>query len=56
MKKQAIYDRNFVTTEDAREAVRDFVEIYNKQWLNEKNSFKSPGETRQYWSKGLLAS
>jgi len=55
MKEQAIYDRNFVTTEGAREAVRDFVERYNKQWLIEKNSFKSPGETRQSWSKGLLA-
>lgn len=55
MKEQAIYDRNFVTTEDVREAVRDFVEIYNKQWLIEKNSFKSPEETRQSWSKGLLA-
>lgn len=55
MKEQAIYGRNFVTIEDVREAVRDFVALYNKQWQIEKIDFKSPEDARDSWNKGLMA-
>jgi transposase InsO family protein len=49
LKEQAIYGRVFHTVEDVRQAVRNFVELYNSQWRVEKNAFKSPRELRQDW-------
>jgi transposase InsO family protein len=49
LKEQAIYGRVFHTVEDVRQAVRNFVELYNTQCRVEKNAFKSPRELRQNW-------
>ena len=49
LKEQAIYGRVFRTVEDVRQAVRNFVELYNSQWRVEKNAFKSPQQLRQDW-------
>jgi transposase InsO family protein len=54
LKEQAIYGRVFRTVEDVRQAVRNFVELYNSQWLVEKNTFKSPRELRQDWLDNRL--
>jgi hypothetical protein len=34
---------------DVREAVDTFVDLYNDQWLPEKNGFISPSATREAW-------
>lgn len=55
LKEQAIYGRVFHTTEDVRQAVRNFVELYNSQWQVEKNAFRSPQKIRQNWLDNQLA-
>jgi putative transposase len=47
LKEQAIYGRVFRTTKDVREAVKTFVDLYNNEWLVEKNGFRSPNEIRR---------
>jgi putative transposase len=49
LKEQAIYGRVFRTVEDVRQAVKNFVELYNSEWRPEKNAFRSPREIRQNW-------
>jgi putative transposase len=49
LKEQAIHGRIFQSLEDVRQAVADFVERYNDQWLVEKNGFKSPRQARRDW-------
>ena len=49
LKEQAIYGRIFHSLEDVRQAVGEFVERYNDQWLVEKNGFKSPRQARRDW-------
>jgi len=34
---------------EVREAVDTFIELYNNQWLPEKNGFISPSATREAW-------
>ena len=46
LKEQAIYGRVFRTVEDVREAVKNFVDLYNNEWRVEKNGFRSPDEIR----------
>jgi transposase InsO family protein len=53
LKEQAIYGRIFRTVEDVREAVKDFVELYNSEWRIEKNAFKAHSEIRQNWQEKL---
>lgn len=55
LKEQAIYGRIFRTVEDVREAVKNFVELYNSEWRVEKNAFKAPSEIRQDWQKNRQA-
>lgn len=47
LKEQVIYGRAFNTIEELRQAVGDFVELYNSQWLIEKNGYLSPREARE---------
>lgn len=47
LKEQVIYGRTFRTIAEVREAVKEFVERYNRQWLVEKNGFLSPIEMRE---------
>ena len=51
LKEQAIYGRVFRDVEEVRQAVRDFVELYNSQWRVEKNRFQSPRQARDAWLK-----
>ena len=53
LKEQAIHGRIFRTVQDVREAVADFIELYNQQWLLEKNRGRSPREMRQDWNAAL---
>lgn len=49
-KEQVIYGRAFKNLEEVRQAVSDFVELYNHQWLIEKNGYLSPQDAgRAYY-------
>lgn len=47
LKEQVVYGRVFETVEDLRRAVGRFVELYNSQWLLEKNGYLSPLAMRE---------
>ena len=47
LKEQAIYGRTFNTMEEVRQAVAEFVALYNDQWLIEKNGYLSPRHARE---------
>ena len=47
LKEQAIYGRTFNTMEEVRQAVAEFVELYNEYWLIEKNGYLSPRQARE---------
>jgi putative transposase len=49
LKEQAIYGRVFQNLQEVREAVRSFVDNYNREWLVEKNGFKSPWQAKAQW-------
>jgi len=49
MKEQIIHGRIYRTVAEVREAVDTFVDLYNDQWLPEKNGFMSPSATREAW-------
>ena len=49
LKEQIIHGRIYRTVAELREAVETFVDLYNTQWLPEKNGFMSPSATREAW-------
>ena len=49
LKEQVTYGRVFQNLQEVREAVRHFVDTYNREWLVEKNGFKSPWQARAQW-------
>jgi putative transposase len=49
LKEQVIYGRVFQNIQAVREAVRRFVNTYNREWRVEKNGFKSPQQARDQW-------
>lgn len=51
LKEQAINGRVFKTVGEVREAVRQFVNTYNEQWLVEKLGYQSPLEARLNYHK-----
>ena len=55
LKEQIVYGRVYRTVAELREAVETFIDLYNEQWLPEKNGFRSPSETRRAWyaSRGM---
>ncbi len=48
LKGQVIYGRVFQNLQ-VREAVRAFVDTYNREWLVEKNGLTSPWQARAQW-------
>ncbi|MBU4234259.1 MAG: integrase core domain-containing protein [Proteobacteria bacterium] len=49
IKEQVIYGRVFQNLQEVREAVRHFVDTYNREWLVEKNGFLSPWQAKAQW-------
>ena len=41
------------TSRSCGNAVRDFVELYNAQWIVEKNGYLSPAQARQAWHAAI---
>lgn len=51
LKEQVIEGRVFINADEIREAVKQFVEVYNAQWLVAKKGYQSPLETRRNYEK-----
>ncbi len=49
LKEQIIHGRVYRTVAELRVAVESFIDLYNEQWLPEKNGFLSPSATREAW-------
>ena len=45
LKEQIIHGRIYRNIAELRDAVRDFVELYNAQWIVEKNGYLSPAHS-----------
>jgi transposase InsO family protein len=52
-KEQVVYGRHFRSTEDLREAVKAFIDLYNREWLLEKLKYRSPMEARKLMEEGV---
>ena len=53
LKEQIIHGRIYRSIAELRDAVRDFVELYNAQWIVEKNGYLSPAQARQAWHAAI---
>ncbi len=53
VKEQIIHGRIYRNIAELRDAVRDFVELYNAQWIVEKNGYLSPAQARQAWHAAI---
>lgn len=51
LKEQVIEGRMFRNVDEVREAVGQFVEIYNEQWLVAKREYQSPREARRNYER-----
>jgi transposase InsO family protein len=54
LKEQVVHGRIYQTIEDVRAAVREFFNLYNAQWLIEKNGLRSPYQTRTAWKQASM--
>ncbi len=55
LKEQVIYGRVYENLEEVRWAVSEFVELYNNQWLIEKNGYLSPADARRAYYESEAA-
>lgn len=55
LKEQVIYGRVYENLEEVRQAVSEFVDLYNNQWLIEKNGYLSPAEARKVYYESEAA-
>ncbi len=53
LKEQVIHGRVYRNLDELRDAVRQFVDRYNAQWLVEKNGFLSPNQAREQWNAAM---
>ena len=47
LKEQLLWVRHFETTEELRQALIAFKEIYNREWLIARLGYRSPAQARQ---------
>ena len=55
LKEQAVYGRVFRNLAEVRQAVAEFVELYNEYWLIEKNGYRSPLRSREVYCERAAA-
>lgn len=55
IKEQAIHGRIFRNLEEVRTAVRNFVELYNAEWMIEKLGYLSPTQAREAYLHKVAA-
>ena len=53
LKEQIIHGRIYRNIAELRDAVRDFVELYNAHWIVEKNGYLSPAQARLAWHAAI---
>ena len=53
LKEQVVHGRIYRNIDELRQAVRQFVKLYNDKWLVEKNGFLSPNQAREKWYAAL---
>lgn len=51
LKEQILEGRAFKNTDEVRQAVRSFIEIYNEKWLVAKRGYQSPKEARKNYKE-----
>ena len=49
LKEQCLWARTYRNVDDLRQAVADFVDLYNREWLIERLGHRTPHETYQDW-------
>ena len=54
LKEQIVHGRIYQTTDEVRDAVRDFIARYNAEWLIEKNGLRSPIDARTAWHQAVM--
>jgi putative transposase len=47
LKEQLLWVRTFQTVEELRQALLDWLRLYNEQWLIERHGFRSPIQVRR---------
>jgi hypothetical protein len=47
LKEQLLWVRTFKTVEELRQALLDWLHLYNEQWLIERHGFRSPIQVRR---------
>jgi putative transposase len=56
LKEQVLWIERFDTFEELRAAVRKFTVTYNREWLLERHSYRTPIEAREHLlSQALVA-
>ena len=53
LKEQVIHGHVYRNLDELRNAVRQFVDRYNAQWLVEKNGFLCPNRAREQWNAAM---
>ncbi len=56
LKEQVSHGRVYRNLNELQDAVRQFVDRYNAQWLVEKNGFPSPNQAREKWNAAMSVS
>ena len=55
LKEQLLWVRTFQTVEELRQALLDWLRLYNEQWLVERHGFRSPIQVRRDFQATLVA-
>lgn len=51
LKEECLYLHDFETLEEARQAIGDFIELYNREWLIERHGHRTPADVRRTLTK-----
>lgn len=49
LKEQLLWVRTFQTVEELRQALHEWLTLYNEQWLVERHGYRSPAQVRRDW-------
>ena len=55
LKEQLLWVRTFQTVEELRQALLDWLPLYNEQWLVERHGFRSPRQVHRDFQATLVA-
>ena len=55
LKENLLWVRTFATIEELRQALWEFRQVYNQQWILQRHGYKTPAQVRQEKLKGTYA-